>query len=110
MSVLLRVLGLEHLELRKTFNKSLTWSIMLIAVSQFNFGFEQQGFNTTQAMNQFARVFGVWDEAKGRYELETWWLSLFTGLPYIGFGLGTFCRRHDGVIVVGLIDSRHHNW
>lgn len=93
MNIIIRVLGLEHLDLKQTFNGTLIWSILLIALSQFNFGFEQQGFNTTQAMNQFAKKFGVYDTGKKRYELESWWLSLFTGLPYIGFGVGML--HHD---------------
>lgn len=79
-----------HLSLRQTFNRSLLSTIMLIAVSQFNFGFDQQGFNTTQAMDAFERQFGWYDPKKKVYYLESWWLSLFAGLPYIGFGIGEF--------------------
>ncbi|KAF9874435.1 vegetative cell wall protein gp1 [Colletotrichum karsti] len=77
-----------HLSLRQSFNKTLFSTIMLIAVSQFNFGFDQQGFNTTQAMNAFERQFGWYNPTKNIYYLESWWLSLFAGLPYIGFGIG----------------------
>lgn len=77
-----------HLKLRKTFNRSLFTTGMLIAVSQFNFGFDQQGFNSTQAMDAFERQFGWYNPQKKVYYLESWWLSLFAGLPYIGFGIG----------------------
>ncbi|KAF0325277.1 vegetative cell wall protein gp1 [Colletotrichum asianum] len=77
-----------HLKLRKTFNRSLFTTVMLIAVSQFNFGFDQQGFNSTQAMDAFERQFGWYNPQKKVYYLESWWLSLFAGLPYIGFGIG----------------------
>lgn len=79
---------LGHLAFRETFNLSLTMTIVLIAVSQFNFGFDQQGFNNTQAMDAFERQFGTYNAKKKAYELESWWLSLFTSLPYIGFGFG----------------------
>lgn len=82
----------ENMALRETFNLKLSLTILLIAVSQFNFGFDQQGFNTTQAMDAFQRTFGSYNEAEGHYYLESWWLSLFTGLPYIGFGCGKFLR------------------
>ncbi|KAJ0330977.1 hypothetical protein COL922a_012161 [Colletotrichum nupharicola] len=79
---------LGHLKLRKTFNRSLFTTVMLIAVSQFNFGFDQQGFNSTQATDAFERQFGWYNPHKKVYYLESWWLSLFAGLPYIGFGIG----------------------
>ncbi|KAF6834706.1 vegetative cell wall protein gp1 [Colletotrichum plurivorum] len=88
-----------HLSLRQTFNRSLLSTIMLIAVSQFNFGFDQQGFNTTQAMDAFERQFGWYDFKKKVYYLESWWLSLFAGLPYIGFGIG---------IIIGSSVSKHY--
>ncbi|KAL0940279.1 vegetative cell wall protein gp1 [Colletotrichum truncatum] len=78
----------SHLNLRQSFNKSLLSTILLIAVSQFNFGFDQQGFNSTQAMDAFERQFGWYNPTKKVYYLESWWLSLFAGLPYIGFGIG----------------------
>ena len=78
----------RSLAIRETFDLPLTLTIMVISISQFNFGFDQQGFNSTQAMDSFQRTFGVFNEKKGKYELESWWLSLFTSLPYVGFGLG----------------------
>ncbi|KAF5012258.1 hypothetical protein FDECE_1639 [Fusarium decemcellulare] len=89
---------LGHLAIGETFNLSLTMTIVLIAVSQFNFGFDQQGFNNTQAMDAFERQFGTWDDKKQSYQLESWWLSLFTSLPYIGFGSG---------ILIGSVVSNH---
>ncbi|KAK1625733.1 general substrate transporter [Colletotrichum phormii] len=69
-----------HLKLRQSFNRSLTSTILLIAVSQFNFGFDQQGFNSTQAMDAFERQFGWYNAKTKAYYLESWWLSLFAGI------------------------------
>ncbi|KAI3540156.1 hypothetical protein CSPX01_08345 [Colletotrichum filicis] len=89
----------SHLALRQSFNRSLTSTILLIAVSQFNFGFDQQGFNSTQAMDAFERQFGWYNAKTKAYYLESWWLSLFAGLPYIGFGIG---------ILIGSIVSKRY--
>lgn len=91
MGIILRTLRLDHLGVVASFNTTLILSVSLIALSQFNYGFDQQGFNTTQAMNQFARRFGSYDTTKKRYELDSAWLSLFTGIPYLGLGLGESC-------------------
>lgn len=89
--------GFGHLDLRSTFNTRLTLTVLLIAVSQFNFGFDQQGFSGIQAMDAFDRQFGVQD-SKGQWYLPTVWLSLFNGLQYIGFGSGKLDRprQNDG--------------
>ncbi|KEF58109.1 uncharacterized protein A1O9_06032 [Exophiala aquamarina CBS 119918] len=92
------MLGFEHLALRETFNRRLTLSALLIAVSQFNFGFDQQGFAATQSMDAFDKQFGVWDVKKKTYVLPTVWLSYFNGFNYITFGLG---------IIIGSWVSKH---
>lgn len=51
--------------------------------------FDQQGFNSTQAMDAFDRDFGVCD-AKGVCALEPYYLSLLNGLIYIGFAAGQY--------------------
>jgi hypothetical protein len=70
------------------FNQGLALGCLLIATSSFNYGFDNQAFATTQAMDAFARQFGVWDPQAGRYALEPSWLSLFNSLNYIGFAAG----------------------
>jgi MFS transporter, SP family, sugar:H+ symporter len=82
------MLGLGHLQFGKTFNRRLTLTVLLIAVSQFNFGFDQQGFSTTQAMSYFARRFGKYDIAEDEYYLPTVWLSFFNGFMYLGQAFG----------------------
>lgn len=61
---------------------------MLIALSTFNFGFDNQGFATSQAMNAFEKQFGDEDPKTKKYSLNTVWLSLFSSLIYIGFAAG----------------------
>ncbi|KIX10583.1 uncharacterized protein Z518_01667 [Rhinocladiella mackenziei CBS 650.93] len=70
------------------FNKKLALSCSLIALSSFNYGFDNQGFATTQAMDAFQRQFGVYDSSKEKYVIEPYWLSLFNSLNYIGFAAG----------------------
>ncbi|RFN54002.1 hypothetical protein FIE12Z_1749 [Fusarium flagelliforme] len=70
------------------FNRRLALSCVLIAVSTFNYGFDNQAFATTQAMDAFDKQFGVFDEKTGKYVLEPYWLSLFNSLNYIGFAAG----------------------
>lgn len=82
------MLGLSHLALSDTFNRQLILTVLLIAISQFNFGFDQQGFSSTQAMDAFERQFGEWDAKKRQWYLPTIWKSLFNSLQYIGFGTG----------------------
>ena len=65
------MLGFGHLDFRGTFNKRLTTAALLITISQFNLGFDQQGFAATQAMNAFAKQFSHCDEVKQEYVLNT---------------------------------------
>ena len=81
------------------FNKSLTLACMLIAVSTFNYGFNNAGFNTTQAMDGFQQQFGRYNSTTGKYFLPPSWLSLFNSLNYIGFGVG--------VMVGSLVSARY---
>ncbi|KAL4908283.1 hypothetical protein BDW74DRAFT_174971 [Aspergillus multicolor] len=63
------------------FNRALALSVFVIAVSTFNYGFDNQAFATTQAMDAFAKQFGEYND-----------------LNYIGFAAG--------VIVGSLISAR----
>lgn len=80
--------GLEHLALRETFNKRLALAVTLIAISQFNFGFDQQGYSATQAMEPFIRQFGRFNEAEQQWGLPSVWLSFFNGFNYLGQAFG----------------------
>ena len=77
-----------RLPLRQNFNRTLSLTVLLIAISQFNFGFDQQSFAATQAMDAFEKQFGVWSEKDQDWVLPPAWLALFNGLNYLGFGFG----------------------
>lgn len=74
------------------FNTKLALTCSLIAFSSFNYGFDNQGFATTQAMDAFAHRFGVFSAKQKKYVLEPYWLSLFNSLNYIGFAAGMNLR------------------
>lgn len=75
------------------FNTRLALSCSLIALSSFNYGFDNQAFATTQAMNSFTKEFGKQNPKTGAYALEAYWLSLFNSLNYIGFAAGTVHKK-----------------
>lgn len=60
----------------------------LIAVSQFSYGFDNQAFAQSQAMDAFDRQFGEYNAAKGTWSLPTEFKSLLNGIPFIGFAFG----------------------
>ena len=70
------------------FNRRLALSVTLIAVSQFNYGFDNQAFATTQAMEEFNRQFGQCDSVTDKCDIPSHLLSLLNSLPYIGFAVG----------------------
>ena len=76
------------MSIAKHFNRRLFLSVVLIAVSQFNYGFDNQAFAQTQAMDAFQAQFGDYSPKTGKYGLKTYWLSLFNSLPFIGFAIG----------------------
>ena len=49
---------------------------------------DQGAFTGTQAMTAFTEKFGIFDEKKGEYILESYFLSLLNSLNYIGFAFG----------------------
>ncbi|CAK7210100.1 hypothetical protein SBRCBS47491_000656 [Sporothrix bragantina] len=70
------------------FNTRLFLSVSLIALSSFNYGFDNQAFATTQSMTAFQKTFGVYNATTKTYSLPSVWLSLFNSLNYITFGFG----------------------
>lgn len=70
------------------FNRTLFLSVVLIAVSQFNYGFDNQAFAQTQAMDAFDQQFGEYDASTGTYALPTQFQSLLNGVPFVGFAVG----------------------
>jgi hypothetical protein len=75
------------------FNRRLTLSVVLIAISQFNYGFDNQAFATTQAMGPFNRKFGECDPKTNKCDIPSHLLSLLNSLPYIGFAIGPYRHR-----------------
>lgn len=75
-------------EIWQAFNPTLLLACSLIAISQFNFGFDNTAFSTTQAMDSFDRRFGKYNPKKKAYTIEPYFLSLMNSLPYIGFAIG----------------------
>ena len=73
--------------LTKYFTKNLALACGLVSISTFNYAFDQQGFNSTQAMTAFAREFGVCNK-RGKCALEPYYLSLLNSLVYVGFAIG----------------------
>ncbi|TDZ30280.1 MFS transporter fmqE [Colletotrichum spinosum] len=70
------------------FNRTLAAAFTVVAISTFNYGFDNAGYSTTQAMDAFQRQFGDEDPATGKWKIPTGWLSLFNSLNYIGFAAG----------------------
>ncbi len=82
----------------KHFNGPLARAFAVIAVSTFNYGFDNAAYSNTQAMEPFQRQFGEWDAGLGKYRIPPYWLSLFNSLNYIGFAAG--------VIIGSLVSAR----
>lgn len=78
----------QLLSLRSKFNQTLSFSIAIIAISQFNFGFDQQAYSTTQAMDHFEKQFGSYVEEDDDWTIRPYELSLLNSLPYLGFVIG----------------------
>jgi len=71
------------------FNLTLALSCLLFAVSQFNYGFDNQAFATTQAMDAFDKQFGEYSSATKTWAIPAYFLSLLNSLNYIGFAVGS---------------------
>lgn len=105
---------LGHYNVRKYFNKRLALSCSLIALSSFNYAFDNQGFAQTQAMDAFEKRFGVYDAKAKTWALDTQWKSYFNGLPYLTFACGTqwgiistfISNQPSGVIIGSFISAR----
>ncbi|GKT63019.1 sugar transporter [Colletotrichum tofieldiae] len=82
----------------KHFNGPLAAAFTVIAISTFNYGFDNAGYSTTQAMDAFQRQFGEQNPTTGKWKLPTGWLALFNSLNYIGFAAG--------VIIGSLVSAR----
>ncbi|KAF5013970.1 hypothetical protein FDECE_58 [Fusarium decemcellulare] len=69
------------------FNGRLFFTASILALSQFNFGFEGSAFTNIQAMDHFTRQFGE-KLPDGTPVLKPQWLSFFNGFSIVGFAVG----------------------
>lgn len=74
----------------KQFNTTLALSCTLVTLSQLSYGFDNQGFATTQSMTAFVKQFGDYNARTGTYAISTYFLSLLNSLNYIGFAVGEY--------------------
>lgn len=74
--------------IREMFNLQLTFSILVICISQFNYGFDNQGYGAIQSIDKFQEQFGEWNPKKKTYYLPTVWLSMFNSFGFIGLFVG----------------------
>ncbi len=79
----------------KYFTRQLALACGLVAISTFNYAFDQQGFNSTQAMDSFNKTFGYYDPKLKAYTLHAYYLSLLNSLVYVGFAVGQYLRYPD---------------
>lgn len=70
------------------FTPRLTAAVSLIALSSLNYGFDNQGLATSQAMTTYKQQFGVWNPETNSYAIPTYWTSLLNSLNFVGFAFG----------------------
>lgn len=79
------------------FTPQLTMTVCLIAFSTFNYGFDNQGISTSQAMDAYDEQFGEYNPEDGTYAISPKNLSLLNSLPFIGFAVGASLLSHANV-------------
>jgi hypothetical protein len=72
------------------FTPRLGAAVSLIALSTLNYGFDNQGIATSQAMNAYKQQFGDYNPTTKSYAIPTYWTSLLNSLNFIGFAFGMF--------------------
>ncbi|PON21178.1 sugar transporter [Trichoderma gamsii] len=72
------------------FTPRLALSVALIALSTFNYGFDNQGIATSQAMLAYKKQFGDFNPKTNTYAVPTYYLSLLNSLNFIGFAVGLY--------------------
>lgn len=91
------------------FTPRLALSVALIALSTFNYGFDNQGIATSQAMLAYKKQFGDFNPKTNTYAIPTYYLSLLNSLNFIGFavGMSIFTTLDDNKNRIYLI---HHHF
>ncbi|QGA16551.1 hypothetical protein EYB26_004218 [Talaromyces marneffei] len=72
------------------FTPRLAATVSLIALSSLNYGFDNQGLATSQAMATYKHQFGVYNPKTNSYAIPTYWTSLLNSLNFIGFAFGLY--------------------
>lgn len=70
------------------FTPRLALSVGLIALSTLNYGFDNQGIATSQAMAPYKKQFGEYNTKTNTYAIQPYFLSLLNSLNFIGFAFG----------------------
>lgn len=74
------------------FTPRLGAAVGLIALSSLNYGLDNQGIATSQAMTTYKKQFGEYDPSLGEYAIPTFWSSILNSLNFVGFAIGVlFC-------------------
>ncbi|KAL2869712.1 general substrate transporter [Aspergillus lucknowensis] len=81
---------LKENHLIKHFTPRLAAAVGLISLSTLNYGFDNQGIATSQAMASYKRQFGVYDPETQSWAIPTYWTSLLNSLNFIGFAAGLY--------------------
>lgn len=58
------------------FTSTLACSLLLLGLSSFNYGFDVQAMAAAQAMDPFAKQFGVYMKKSHKWKIQPWFLSL----------------------------------
>ena len=77
-----------HNHLTRHFTPRLAGAVGLISISTLNYGFDNQGIATSQAMSSYKKQFGVYNPVTKTWAIPTYWTSLLNSLNFIGFAAG----------------------
>lgn len=84
----------------RLFTPAMVFSISLLFLSAFNYGFSDQSFASTQATKAFTKQFGRLNPKTHKYALPTLYLSLLNslkaGTQLVGVFIGSFISNRYG--------------
>ncbi|KAI5459034.1 general substrate transporter [Mariannaea sp. PMI_226] len=81
---------IKNNRIARHFNPQLAGAVGLIALSTLNYGFDNQGIATSQAMAAYKKQFGVYNPETGAWAIPTYWTSLLNSLNFVGFAVGLY--------------------
>ncbi|OZJ02724.1 hypothetical protein BZG36_05103, partial [Bifiguratus adelaidae] len=74
---------------RYLFTPMLTWSVLYMSMSAFNFGYDTSLFASIQGMASFDVEFGVYNDLQHRYIIAPYLSSIMNSTPFLGKFIGT---------------------